>query len=771
MAEAHSAVAFSFTVTPEGVDFDLNHEALWAVWGSGVRSWKKRYAQFRNNLINHAYPMPLATWMFFMSIVLALVLADTDNWITRWALWIEKWPLIRSIADPWDHYVSSLLFGAMLCLAFIAIIRYTLKALLTYQGWMYDARGKMPLRTKLWVLLVKCLVSRTPLLYSYQASLPKLPVPPLSGTVRRYLQSVKPLMPEEKHNRMREIANEFENGIGKKLQRYLTLKSWWATNYVSDWWEEYVYLRGRAPLMVNSNYYGVDAVFIHPTTVQVARAANVIYTFLSFRRLQDREELKPIQLNKTVPLCSWQYERQFNTTRIPGVETDQLVHYKDSKHVCVYHKGRYYKVYVHYKGRLLLPCELEVSLQKILDDESEPVEGEEKLAAMTAGDRIPWAKARKQHFSKGVNKTSLDAVEKAAFFVSLDEEEHGFDPRQALKKDIGALDKFGRTCLHGKGYDRWFDKSFSLIIFKNGKIGFNAEHSWADAPIMAHLWEFSCDNDVLRLGYREDGHCKGEPEMVPPNPIRLQWDLSPECIEVIHNSLDVAEKLLNDVDLHLMMHDAYGKGLMKKCKTSPDAFIQMALQLAYYRDAGRVCLTYEAAMTRLFRGGRTETVRSCTVESTNFVKAMEDKSKTTSERIALFREATEIHQKGYRNAMTGRGIDRHLFCLYVVSKYLGIESPFLKEVLSEPWRLSTSQTPHQQTDQLDLAKNPELISAGGGFGPVADDGYGVSYIIAGEDCLFFHISCKNSCTTTDARRFGRTITKALADIKDLFNTS
>ena len=26
---------------------------------------------------------------------------------------------------------------------------------------------------------------------------------------------------------------------------------------VSDWWEEYVYLRGRAPLMVNSNYYGI----------------------------------------------------------------------------------------------------------------------------------------------------------------------------------------------------------------------------------------------------------------------------------------------------------------------------------------------------------------------------------------------------------------------------------------------------------------------------------------------------------------------------------
>ena len=28
-------------------------------------------------------------------------------------------------------------------------------------------------------------------------------------------------------------------------------------------------------------------------------------------------------VNNTVPLCSWQYERQFNTTRIPGIETGQ----------------------------------------------------------------------------------------------------------------------------------------------------------------------------------------------------------------------------------------------------------------------------------------------------------------------------------------------------------------------------------------------------------------------------------------------------------------
>lgn len=51
---------------------------------------------------------------------------------------------------------------------------------------------------------------------------------------------------------------------------------------------------------------------------------------------------------------------------------------------------------------------------------------------------------------------------------------------------------------------RWFDKSFNLIVFRNGTMGLNAEHSWADAPIIGHLWEvasrvepfcfFSCVN-------------------------------------------------------------------------------------------------------------------------------------------------------------------------------------------------------------------------------------------------------------------------------------
>ena len=53
-------------------------------------------------------------------------------------------------------------------------------------------------------------------------------------------------------------------------------------------------------------------------------------------------------------------------------------------------------------------------LQKIVDDTSAPAEGEKELAALTAGDRIPWARARQQFFRKGVNRTSLDSIEKVS---------------------------------------------------------------------------------------------------------------------------------------------------------------------------------------------------------------------------------------------------------------------------------------------------------------------------------------------------------------------
>nr|XP_039259359.1 carnitine O-palmitoyltransferase 1, liver isoform-like isoform X2 [Styela clava] len=100
----------------------------------------------------------------------------------------------------------------------------------------------------------------------------------------------------------------------------------------------------------------------------------------------------------------------------------------------------------------------------------------------------------------------------------------------------------------------------------------------------------------------------------------------------------------------------FGKGLIKTFRMSPDALIQLSLQLAHFRVKGHFSLTYEASKTRLFREGRAETVRSCMTRSCAFVRAMEDSEQTNKDRIALLKKATERHVSGYKEAMTGRSL-------------------------------------------------------------------------------------------------------------------
>ncbi|MBV96800.1 Carnitine O-palmitoyltransferase 1, muscle isoform, partial [Eschrichtius robustus] len=674
MAEAHQAVAFQFTVTPEGVDFRLSREALKHIYLSGINSWKRRLIRIKNGILRGVYPGSPTSWLVVVMTTLGSSYCNVD--ISMGLIcFIQRWlpegcgpyraPQTRTL-------LSVAIFSTGVWMMGILFFRQTLKLLLSYHGWMFEMHGQTSHFTKVWAMCVRLLSGRRPMLYSFQTSLPKLPVPSVSATIHRYLESVKHLLDDKEYYRMETLAKEFQEKTAPRLQKYLVLKSWWATNYVSDWWEEYVYLKGRTPLMVNSNYYVMDLVLVKNADVQAARLGNIVHAMIKYRHKLDREEIKPVMVLGIVPMCSYQMERMFNTTRIPGKDTDVLQHLTDSRHVAVYHKGRFFKLWLYEGSRLLRPRDLEMQFQRILDDPSPPQPGEEKLAALTAGG--------------------------------------------------------------------------SLTL-----------------PL-----QFVLGTDSFDLGYTETGHCLGKPNPVLAPPQRLQWDIPEQCQAVIESSYRVAKALADDVELYCFQFLPFGKGLIKKCRTSPDAFVQIALQLAHFRDRGRLCLTYEASMTRMFREGRTETVRSCTCESTAFVRAMAQGRHLKADLQDLFRKAAEKHQNMYRLAMTGAGIDRHLFCLYVVSKYLGVKSPFLAEVLSEPWRLSTSQTAQFQIRMFDPNQYPNHLGAGGGFGPVANDGYGVSYMIAGENTIFFHVSSKFSSSETNAQRFGNHIRQALLDIADLF---
>ncbi|XP_064397263.1 carnitine O-palmitoyltransferase 1, liver isoform-like isoform X2 [Halichondria panicea] len=764
MAEAHQAVAFQFRVTEEGIDVHFDRDAIRTALRSLLGLFRSRYLRLRNTLLRGVFPASPLSLVLVISLVIGAysIGHDPSYGVIAWIQGGQSDVLPTVLT--WLLLVTQSVF---LWLLLSYIQRYSLKALLCYQGWMFDERGKQSVVTKVWALLVTMLTGPfKPMLNSYQKALPRLPVPPLKDTCQRYLDSVRPLLDDEQYTEMVGLVEEFKSGPGKKMQRYLVLKSWWASNYVTDWWETYVYLYGRSSIMINSNYYACDSVAYDLTRSPVARAAMISYTTMRFKVDIERERLKPLVVLDLVPLCSAQYERVFGTTRIPGVEADKLAHVTPNEclHCVVYKAGRWYKVQLATPKRLFTPPEIQQQYEAVFADAGEGSVswGEEHLAALTAWDRKSWAETRQQYFSSGINKVSMETIDKAAFVMFFDEHS------PSMSSDDGdCLTSYCKDLLHGSGHSRWFDKSLTLVTFNNGRFGINAEHSWADAPIVGYLLEYCC-NLEHNIGYHENGSCKGRVETTPPKPQRLEWDITTEAVSRIDAALTFALDKIADTDVYVLEHSDFGKGDIKKCKISPDAFIQMALQLAYYKDSNsNFCLTYEASMTRLFLEGRTETVRPVTMESTAFVRAMCDPNASNEERECLLRVAVDRHALSYKLAMTGKGVDRHLFCLYVMSRYLKLESPFLAKVLGEPWKLSTSQTPGQQTGKIDFNKMPKTISPGGGFGPVAADGYGVSYIIQGDYFIYFHVSSFHSAPNTNSKKFAETIKQSMADMRDL----
>ncbi|KAM9047145.1 palmitoyl thioesterase CPT1C isoform 4-T4 [Megaptera novaeangliae] len=731
MAEAHQAVGFRPSLTSDAGEVELSAPMLQEIYLSGLRSWKRHLSRFWNDFLTGVFPASPLSWLFLFSAIQLAWFLQLDPSLGL----MEK---IKELLPDWggQHHrlrgvLAAALFASCLWGALIFTLHVALRLLLSYHGWLLQPHGAMSSRTKTWLALVRIFSGRHPMLFSYQRSLPRQPVPSVQDTVRKYLESVRPVLSDEDFDWTAALAREFLRLQASLLQWYLQLKSWWASNYVSDWWEEFVYLRSRNSLMVNSNYYMMDFLYVTPTPVQAARAGNAVHALLLYRHRLNRQEILPTLLMGMRPLCSAQYEKIFNTTRIPGVHKghhrarysynisplDHIRHLRDSRHVAVFHRGRFFRVGTHSQSGLLSPRALEQQFQRILDDLSPACPHEEHLAALTAAPRDMWAQVRRS--LKTQAQEALEAVEGAAFFVSLDSE-----PAGLTREDPAAsLDAYAHALLAGRGHDRWFDKSFSLIVFSNGKLGLSVEHSWADCPISGHMWEFTLATERFQLGYSADGHCKGHPDPSLPQPQRLHWDLPDKIHLSISLALRGAKTLSGNIDCHVFPFSHFGKSFIKRCHLSSDSFIQMALQLAYFRDP------------------------QC---------------------LALFRLAVDKHQALLKAAMSGQGVDRHLFALYVVSQFLHLQSPFLDQVHSEQWQLATSQIPVQQIHLFDVHSYPDYVSSGGGFGPADDHGYGVSYIFMGDDVITFHISSKKSSTRTDSHRLGQHIEDALLDVAALF---
>lgn len=298
---------------PRGAQFgvELRSSFLEKAIGSRKGKFKSQFqmdcnlyvTSFQNGVRNGVYPAHIQSLWLISAIALGLHFAGYQAPFN-----LTNRILVHLPSNTINWQVTACFLAALVVwLSICFTMRYTLKLLLMYKGWMYESRApgsRVSLPTMLWVAVVRVLSSwNKPGLYSFQGSLPRLPLPSVKDTMTRYLRSVRPLLDDENYTRMERLAKEFEQTIGKKLQWYLILKSWWSTNYVSDWWEEYVYLRGRSPLCVNSNFYGTDAIFMNLTDKQAARAANVISLLLNFRRLIEHQELQPVSNSIFKNIC------------------------------------------------------------------------------------------------------------------------------------------------------------------------------------------------------------------------------------------------------------------------------------------------------------------------------------------------------------------------------------------------------------------------------------------------------------------------------------
>lgn len=647
------------------------------------------------------------------------------------------------------------LFGTAILLIWSFIQAMVVRFLLDYNGWFLNPKSPI---NKVWYLLMLLFLGKKNLgAGNYQLMLPTLPVPSLKKTCKRYLDSVRPLLSPEDYRVTESAVTAFQNKEGKRLQFYLKLRSWTHRNWISDWWMEYVYLKQRTPIPFNSNYYALGNLY-PPTKSQLDRAAMFMHLACKYKKELVKGTVDNMVAQKLVPFCMDGTKYTTNTCRIPHSDVDEIKVYPHTQihHDVVIRQGKMYKIQVTTRdGRIFPPSLIKKQLEKVIEMAGDELD-ETGVMSFTAQSRPKWAEIRERMCKDPINKESLECIE-SAYHVYI------------LENDSAPPEAFTTLCqkvFHGNVYNRWFDKSISVTVFENGLVGCNVEHAPLDATVGGQFWEYM----LLTEAYDENGIALQKPEAekgfpTSSEPEELRWNMN-GFEDDLKESKEHLQAMIDDSDL-IILCPSYGKRFPKRCRLSPDGYFQMALQLTYYRIHHCFVLTYESATTRLYYKGRTETIRPVSEHSKVWVEAMEDPTKSVEERKDLLKEAIKYQERYKFEAMRGMGIDRHLFGLYVIAKWLNVDPLprlFQDKAFQMQFQLSTSQTPVQFV----FPCNVEKCSVAGGFGTVVEDGYGVSYLVVGEDKVYFSIHSKRSCPTTSSQKFADTLYQSFEDMKALY---
>ncbi|KAE9411136.1 acyltransferase ChoActase/COT/CPT [Gymnopus androsaceus JB14] len=608
--------------------------------------------------------------------------------------------------------------------------------------------------------------------FASQDKLPKLPVPPLEDTCKRYLRALEALQDPEEYSKTKQVVKEFLENEGPEIQK--KLKEWAATQ---DRHVYESYLSHSDPVVLALNPFFVLENDPTPNRgSQLSRAASLIVASLGFIHDLRAKILEPDFVRST-PLDMDQYTRLFGAARIPTDKGCRMEVSSDSHHIVVLRRGQFYwfDVLDSQNRPLLTEREIIRHLQAIVDDASTMSTkdvAQKAMGVLSTENRKIWSKLRTTITSSG-NKMSLEVVDRALFIVCLDD-------GPPMKDDLS------RICSNflcgtyeledgvqvGTCTNRWYDK-LQIIVGSGGEAGINFEHTGVDGHTVLR---FAADifTECLMLlarsihpaaptlfhaplspqakSYKHPKNANqtlgdtSSKDFIDTTPKKLEWKFTSELRVGIRFAETRISDLICQNDCQALEFKGYGKNFITSHGFSPDAFVQMAFQAAYFGLYGRIECVYEPAMTKAFLHGRTEAIRSIQPESVDFTKTFYSEASAT-EKVAALRKACDRHVKLTKECSQGLGQDRHLYALYCLlerERRDGTRKD-LPAIFSDPgWMLL----------------NTSILSTSNCVGPVASSGFGIGYIIK-EDGLSICASSKHLQT----RRFLDTLQGYLLDIQ------
>ncbi|MEO0685490.1 MAG: choline/carnitine O-acyltransferase, partial [Cyanobacteria bacterium J06649_11] len=416
-----------------------------------------------------------------------------------------------------------------------------------------------------------------------------------------------------------------------------------------------------------------------------------------------RRELEPDRdspRNGNQPMCMIQYDNLFGWNRIPGIKRDEMRHSPERKNVVIIYRNTFYSLQLLKQEKVASVAEIERQISWILDNTA--IE-EPALGALTAMKRASWAVVRQGMVALDPeNARSFDLLDSALFIVCLD------DTAPAN------MEAASRIVLHGDGKNRWFDKPLQLIFTSNGWSGINVEHVGIDGfVIMRYLYEINQERQQQNQEFSQNESTELQ------FPTKLQWKFSQEILAEVKQAESEVESFISEHEIKVLDYQEFGRNFIKKSRLSPDALVQLAIQIAYVKLRHKIDCVYESVHTRRFAYGRTEAMRSVTPESIELIRTFTEKDSDEA-KYASLTKAVAAHVSRQKDCQQGYGIDRHLSALLRLAGGQGITPKIYQDkaykVLGDSIICTSS---------LAGGMGMELFC----FGQVVDNGYGIGYII------------------------------------------